>query len=289
MFGYININKPELKMKEYYEYQAFYCGLCNTLKKKYGPLGQMTLTYDMTFLVILLSSLYESKTHQENHRCLAHPTTKHAILENEITSYAADMNIALTYYKMLDDWQDDRSLQGGAFAALLKGKFKTVAKTYPRQCEVIRTCLEALKECETRKEANLDVVSRPFGELMAEIFVYKEDYFSNTLRNLGFYLGKFIYLLDAYDDAKEDKQNGNYNPLLFMEGEDYEVVCEQILTMMMAECTKEFEKLPLIRDAQILRNILYAGVWTKYDKMKEKQAISDDSKKNEMKQIEIEK
>lgn len=269
MFGYININKPELKMKEYYEYRAYYCGLCNTLKNRFGRFGQMTLTYDMTFLIILLSSLYESKTTCEKRRCLAHPTTKHAMLVNEITEYAADMNIALSYHKMLDNWEDDKSILGKTGATLLQRKYKRLERVYERQCNVIKKSLQELKLCEEQKVTDLDLVSRHFGELMAEMFIYKEDQFSSTLRNMGFYLGKFIYLLDAYEDVAEDKKDGNYNPLLkIVENENYEETCEQILTMMMVECTKEFEKLPLLRDAELLRNILYAGVWTKYDKIR---------------------
>ena len=271
MFGYININKPELKVKEYYEYKAYYCGLCNVLKNKFGRTGQMTLTYDMTFLIILLSSLYESETKHEKHRCLAHPSTKHDMLINAMTEYAADMNILLTYHKFMDDWEDDKSILGITGASLLKSQYKKLEKTYKRQSDVIKSCLKNLNECEKQKEYDLDKVSRWFGELMGELFVLKEDVFSNTLRNMGFYLGKYIYFMDAYEDLPKDKKDGSYNPfLLISENENYEEYCNQILTMMMADCTSEFEKLPLIRDVELLRNILYAGVWTKYDKIRKK-------------------
>ena len=62
MFGYIVMNKPEIKFKDFDLYRSFYCGLCRELKSKYGISGQISLTYDMTFVVILLSALYESPT-----------------------------------------------------------------------------------------------------------------------------------------------------------------------------------------------------------------------------------
>ena len=71
MFGYVTAYKPELKMKDFYKYKAYYCGLCKVLREKHGFLGQLTLTYDMTFLVILLHSLYESDMNFEEHRCVA--------------------------------------------------------------------------------------------------------------------------------------------------------------------------------------------------------------------------
>lgn len=272
MFGYVNINKQELKVKEYYKYKAYYCGLCHQLKKSYGRFGQMTLTYDMTFLIIVLTSLYESEVTQARKRCLAHPTSKHWILTNEISDYAADMNIALTYHKFMDDWTDDKSVLGLSGARILKRRYRKVEKKYPRQCDKIRECLERLNQLERENEQNLDVICRPFGELMAELFVYQCDQWETTLRQVGFYLGKFIYLLDAYDDLPEDKKTGNYNPLIFMSSSiTFEEEIKEILTMMMAECTKAFERLPLVWDVELLRNILYAGVWKKYDEKKKKQ------------------
>lgn len=269
MFGYVNINKQELKVKEYYKYKAFYCGLCHQLKQNYGRFGQMTLTYDMTFLIIVLTSLYESQVHQKRKRCLAHPTVKHDMIMNEISDYAADMNIALTYHKFLDDWSDDRSVLGLSGAKLLKGRYKKIEQQYPRQCERIRMCLEELAFLEKNKESNLDQVTRPFGKLMGELFVYREDQWKDNLFQLGFYLGKFIYLVDAYDDLEKDIKTANYNPLESMrKSEFFEEDIDQILTMMMSECTKAFERLPLVWDVELLRNILYAGVWKKYDDKK---------------------
>ena len=61
MFGYVTVDKPELKVREFYRYKGYYCGLCRSLNEEYGLRGRMTLTYDMTFLVLLLTSLYECK------------------------------------------------------------------------------------------------------------------------------------------------------------------------------------------------------------------------------------
>ena len=124
MFGYVTVNKPELKIKEYNRYKAYYCGLCKTLKKQYGFLGQVTLTYDCTFLIILLSSLYEVKTDHNVERCIAHPTTKHDLLINDISEYAADMNLALTYHKFVDDYVDDRSIKGFAGKVAYQRSYK---------------------------------------------------------------------------------------------------------------------------------------------------------------------
>ena len=103
-----------LKVKEFYRYKAYYCGLCRKLKEEYGFRGRMTLTYDMTFLVTLLTSLYEADTQELASHCPLHPVKKIPMLQNELTEYGAKMNILLTYFKFEDDRKDDNSLAGAA-------------------------------------------------------------------------------------------------------------------------------------------------------------------------------
>lgn len=267
MFGYVTVHKPEMKMKEYYKYKAYYCGLCSVLREKYGFLGQMTLTYDMTFLVVLLTSLYECKGRLKQQRCMAHPVQKQKMLTNEITEYAADMNLILTYFKLLDDWNDERSKKSLVGLRALQATYKELEKKYEKKCRVIRRCLRKLHECEEREEESLDTVSRYFGELMSELFVYKQDVWEHSLRRMGFYLGKFIYIVDAYDDLEDDIEKDNYNALMpLCVEEQFDQRCREMLNYILAECTAEFEKLPCIEDVEILRNILYAGVWEKFEK-----------------------
>lgn len=269
MFGYVTIDKPELKVKDYYKYRAYYCGLCKTLKERHGRLGQMTLTYDMTFLILVLTSLYEKEPESSKNRCLVHPASKHWMLWNLFSEYAADLNIALAYHNFLDDWADEKNVFRYAGAAYLKKSYRKIAKQYPRQCKAIEEGLNKLSQCEQRQEENLDIVSDCFGEIMGELFVYQEDIWQENLRQLGYYLGKFIYLLDAYDDLTQDLKKGNYNPLKeIAKQEDYEQTCEDILQLVMAECAREYEKLPILQNADILHNILYTGVWKKYHSKK---------------------
>ncbi|MEE1315353.1 MAG: DUF5685 family protein [Faecalimonas sp.] len=266
MFGYVVAHKPELRMREFYKYKAYYCGLCRVLREKYGFLGQLTLTYDMTFLIILLSSLYEPQAEVTEKRCMVHPVKKQKFLVNAVTEYAADMNVILTYHHLADDWKDEKSKLGLAGMRLLKKTYRKLERQYPEKCKVIGDCLAALQACEARDEQEADVVARQFGELMSELFVYRQDVWEENLRGMGFYLGKFIYLMDAYDDVEKDKKAKNYNVLLSRCDEPtFAVQCKEMLNSILAECAAEFEKLPCIEDAEILRNILYAGVWTKFD------------------------
>lgn len=265
MFGYVTILEPELKMKDYRKYKAYYCGLCRELKEHYGLPGQMTLTFDMTFAIILLTSLYESETKEEQRRCKVHPVKKQPMLRNEITAYCADMNVLLAYYHMRDDWEDEKKVSGLAGKQILHRKAKRIIAKYPRQSQVIEASLKELANLEQQNSMNLDAVAGCFGRLMEEMFVYREDVWERTLRKIGFFLGKFIYLMDAYDDLRKDLEKNCYNPLKDISKEpDYEERMYRILCMMIAECTAEFETLPCLMDVDILRNILYDGVWNRY-------------------------
>lgn len=278
MFGYVTIYEPELKVKDLKKYKAYYCGLCRMLKEKYGFMGQMTLTYDMTFAVILLSSLYENASEAERHRCKVHPIKKQMMLRNEITDYAAAMNVLLAYYHMEDDWQDDRKVTSLMTKSMIHGKVRRIIEEYPRQSRAIRSALEELSSCEKEECTDIDRTAGCFGRLMEELFVYREDIWERNLRKMGFFLGKFIYIMDAYEDLPEDLKKGRYNPLRDMYGkDDYEGRMNQILCMMIAESTAEFERLPCLLDVDILRNILYDGVWNRYNKIQMKKSEDQDN------------
>lgn len=261
MFGYVTANKPELKMREFGRYKAFYCGLCRRLGKTNGAVSRLTLSYDMTFLILLLSSLYEPEEQQERHRCLIHPGKKQWMIYNPITDYASDMNVLLSCYHFQDDWEDERSIVGLCGAKVFAGRAKKIAGQYPRQAEAIRKQLGRLAELEQKGITEPDAISRPFGELLAELFVYREDAFQDILRSFGFYLGKYIYLLDAFMDLEKDIKKGSFNPFRERaDREDFEENVRQMLDGTIRQAVAEFEKLSLEQDLPVLRNILYEGV-----------------------------
>lgn len=268
MFGYIAINKAEMKFKDFDVYHAYYCGLCHCLKENFGRRGQMTLSYDMTFLVILLTGLYEPEETTDISRCVAHPFEKHPARWNIFSEYAADINIILSYYKCKDDWDDERKKKSYMTCKLLQSKVNLIREKYPEKVELISSRLEELSRLEKSDSQNIDVMAGLFGDIMAECFVYKHDEWEGSLRRIGFFLGKYIYLLDAYDDIEDDIKDGCYNPLKELythsSAEEFAANGRALLTMMMAECSRAFEQLPILLHADILRNILYSGVWCKY-------------------------
>lgn len=264
MFGYVIINEPEMKIKDFRIYRSFYCGVCRSLRR-YGIKGWVTLNYDMTFLALLLTALYEEEGETTPCRCMLHPLKKCQETVNIYTEYAADMTILLTYYQCMDHWLDEKRIYAKAEALMLKSNIDKLAKKYPRQYSAIEKYINNLNEAEKRNEVDLDKISGLTGTMLGELFVYKTDEWADTLRQLGFYLGKFIYLMDAFEDTDRDAKKGCFNPLLkYRNNNDYIEYCETILTAMMAESAKAFERLPILMYEDILRNILYSGVWSKY-------------------------
>ena len=148
MFGYININRGELAKDAAKAYQAYYCGLCQELKKSFGTKGQMLLNYDMTFLIVLLTGLYEFGHNQTEFTCPLHPTKKQTAWENQATGYAADMNVMLAYHNMEDDWRDGRAYTKKAFARAFSKDYGRIRERYPRQAAAVESYMQQLMAAE---------------------------------------------------------------------------------------------------------------------------------------------
>lgn len=277
MFGYVVPNQAALSDEAQKRYRTAYCGLCRRIDALHGLRGRFTLSYDLTFLNLLLCSLYEGEIEASSghDRCPIHPLGGVEWRAASPTDYCADLSVALHYYNAEDKWKDDRSLLGLGYEKLLTGCKQAAESRWPRQCSAIRTCLDRLAEYEAAGSEDLDAVSGCFGELMAELFDYRQDHWSPELRSIGFHLGKFIYLLDAYDDLEHDQRKGAYNPLKALSQQPgYEEEMKEIFELLLAQCAQSFERLPCVEDADLLRNILYSGVWLKYNCKTAKQARS---------------
>ena len=273
MFGYVIPNQAALSPEAQARYRSAYCGLCRRIGALHGLRGRLTLSYDLTFLDLLLSSLYDGETalHTGADRCPIHLIRKVDWRSSGPTDYCADLSVALHYYNAQDKWNDDRNLLGLGFEALLAAPTAAAAERWPRQCSAIRACLDRLTQYEAEGSEDLDAVSGCFGDLMAELFDYKQDHWSPELRSIGFHLGKYIYLLDAYDDLDRDLKKGAYNPLRSLHQlPGYEEEMREIFELLLANCARSFERLPCVEDVDLLRNILYSGVWLKYNCKHEK-------------------
>ena len=267
MFGYLTAERGYLTPEEDERYRAAYCGLCHSLRQRYGQLSGLTLNYDQCFLILLLQSLYEGEENSGETRCIAHPRSRQKWWKCRFTDYAADMNIALSYWKLRDNWDDDGSLTALAASKGLQNAYSRVCDAYPRQCSSIRRSLEALHRCERENREDPDGAAETFADMMAEVFVFQEDHWTETMRRLGAALGRSLYIMDAVIDLDSDALRNNYNPFRRYYGlvgnrEHF----TRILSMMMGETLFWFDRLPLVTDVGILKNILCMGFWSAFHK-----------------------
>lgn len=262
MFGYVIPNREALSAEEEKRYRAFYCGLCDALKRRHGAASRFTLTYDMTFLIILLSSLDDADAESRSISCPRHPVKSQCCMANAFTGYAADMNILMTYYQLMDDWRDDRSPAALTGLRLLRAKVPAIEKAYPAQAQALHENLKKLSLMESRGETNPDLPAACFGRIMGALFAFggREE---KALHAFGEALGRLIYLMDAACDLKRDIKKERYNPLIFIPTSEH----EGMLRLVSAACARLFGALPVQRDRRLMENILYSGIWTRYQAM----------------------
>ncbi len=265
MFGFVMANGKELSKEENRRYGAVYCGICRQIHLRGGSLCRLGLSYDLTFLSLLLMSLYEPEETSGSRACGLHPIRPRPWVDSPHIVYGADMNIALAYYNAMDDYQDEGKVTSRWAMNLFGKEIEAIQEKYPRQCGAIARCLEELRQLENSNCTDPDAPAACFGALLGEVFVYDpNDFWADKLRALGDALGRFIYLADAAVDYRRDIKKHQYNPFAAMgTGGDW-AAWEEYLVLAMGRCTKYFEQLPLVQDKKILDNILYSGIWLVY-------------------------
>lgn len=266
MFGYIIPNKDELKIKEERKYRSYYCGLCHGLGKYHGLLSKLTLSYDLNFVYILLSNIYAYDTYTKRHFCILHPFTKKEIITNSICEYVSDLNLILTYYKIEDDILDEGSLKAKLLKLIYKKEANKLIKKYPDLCNQVKDELEHIHQLENEQCDDIDQLSTHFGKIMGNMFNMNDDIFSDDLYQCGFYIGKFVYLLDAYDDLEKDIKKKQFNPLIKRKDQpSFKKDIEMILELYASQCMYYYHRLPIDDDKGILENILFSGIFTKFN------------------------
>ncbi len=280
MFGFVTAASELLSEENRIRYRGWYCGLCRSLGEVCGKSCRLLLNYDMAFLAILLSSVHRLEETTAECSCAAHPLKKHLEIRTAASDYAADMNVILGYYKLIDDWHDDKNPAALAAASAFASKCRELEEKYPRQAQAIATCLDNLSELEQDGECNPDLPANCFGRLMGELFVTEDGIGQEqALRAFGRTLGRFIYVMDAATDLRSDIRHERYNCLV---GADPGSIYE-LLQVMGGDFMRCFRRLELTADIEIAENILTAGVWQKYmarqPKRKKKETDSDNGQK----------
>lgn len=290
MFGYVMPCKMELKIKDYEKFKAYYCGLCLSLKNNFGNISRFALNYDMTFLGILLDSLDKSKNSYINNGCIAHPIGKRLkVINNHALNYAAFCNTSLMYFKLLDDYEDNNSLHSKMLSLLIKKYVNTSDNALNPLIKYMESKLNELYSLEKSvKIFSIDEISDKFADLTGFLisYYYKDEEFKDALYDLGYNLGRWIYIIDAYDDLEEDMKKGKFNAIhkvFNTENKGYEefisCISERVefnLILSADSCFRCLEKLPLEKNKELLYNILQLGLMEKMERIKMRSEVKNE-------------
>lgn len=278
MFGYIFPDKPELKVKEYELFKAYYCGLCKAIGKGCAQEARFALNYDSAFLGMFLSSFKDSPEVMRFEKCIASPFIKKPVIKDSpVLEYAADINVILAYYKLQDDFNDEKSVKSLSLMGVFNRAFRKAVKRNQVKAQKIKKLLDELSVIEKAGCKSLDQAAEPFAKLTEEIFAY-QPYCDNEnseklLRWFGYNIGKWIYIIDGYDDIDKDLKNKNFNPIINQFCYNNEEITEFknrikdnvnfTLTYTLSQAGKAFELLEIKKNAEILENIIYGGMYNK--------------------------
>jgi len=277
MFGYVTVLKRELRIGEYELYRAVYCGLCRELKKRYGGAARMTLSYDMVFLVMLLSEANGTRGSVGQGRCFVHPMKKRSfITQDSALHYAAAAGTLLAWHKADDNVRDEKGAKrlSAAAARLALGRgAKKAARDFPLMAERIKRSIEELFALERAAENTLDLPADTFAALLGDICAAgaADETQRRVVRRMGQMLGRWIYIADAFCDIEADEEAGSYNPMpLRFERTAQEDVkafkarirdeVDYTLTQSLADLSAAFDLLERGAYHGIIENILMGGL-----------------------------
>lgn len=264
MFGYVKINKNELKVREYNVYKSYYCGLCKTLKSEYGYFSRFGLNYDSVFLALLLSSVTEDEYDCKNQICIAHPLEKKPIMQkNRSLSYSAAVMIILALLKLEDDMRDEKSPKAFFTFFLLLGTKRKLLKKHKKLYTDCRNEINKLSDLEKNKCDDIDILADVFANLLKLLFTPEfitDETKKRILAHIGYMLGRFIYIIDAYEDIEKDKNKNSFNPFALSEKAPDKNEIYELLSLNLSSMAASYELLDLKINKPILDNIIYLGL-----------------------------
>ncbi|MFI3326390.1 MAG: DUF5685 family protein [Clostridia bacterium] len=273
MFGYVRPFKSELLVKEYEQYKAVYCSLCKELGKHFGILTRFSLNYDLCFYTMLALNYSQGCPKLENGRCTFNPAKKCNYLSLGDSAYkkAAALTVLMTYHKILDNIKDEsfsKALVSRIMLPVFHFPAKKASEQYTHLSDVLKTMTESQNLIEQDENASIDACSDPTARAMAEIFKDINEKDSVVLEQFGYFLGRWVYIMDASDDLKDDMKNGSFNPLIsymkksgidINDSKKVEEECNQILNYNVSMIVPAFNLLKEGIYTNIIDNVVTKG------------------------------
>lgn len=274
MFGYVTVCRKAMSQENYDLFRAYYCGVCKATGKCASQIARMGLSYDITFLALILSAVIPDEDTKKESTCIAHPFKKRMyVCESSVTDYAACMGVILTYLKFRDDMEDDKSVKSAALSAMFYSGVRKARRGYKRQYDEMILQLRKLSELERKNSSDIDECADCFAKILETLFT--PDFIANAeLRRIlawfGYNIGRWIYIIDAYNDIDKDRKKNNFNPFLANEYEDFEKYkndlkerLEMSLTFTLENAASAFELMKIYKNRSVAEHIIYCGLPSK--------------------------
>lgn len=288
MFGYVKPYQPELRVKELEAYKAVYCGLCGQLGHSFGPVAQLTLSYDFTFLCMLYWAVADEAPKAVRGRCYVNPLKKLTMCAGgEGSVLSADIAIIMLYYKLLDNIRDSRFFSSAAWSLLrpFAGRaYRKAAARRPEQAALVAEGTARQAALEKAGESSIDAACEPTAAMLGGIFrlLSAQDNQRRVLERIGYLLGRYIYLCDALDDLSGDVRAGRYNPIALRhglaDGGDWHtarVQAVQSLLMTIGELEKTLALLALHDFVPQIENIVTMGLRASVEEIQARAGTAD--------------
>ncbi len=263
-------------------FRAYYCGLCESMGRVGSQISRMGLSYDMTFLLLVLSALDDEDIRFKRGRCAVHPFVSRMRIEknNRSADYAARMGIILMYLKLMDDWHDDRSIKALAAAGLFKHGVGRAKRGYEDEYQKIREHLSNLNAVEKSESDQCDDAADCFAKILELLFVpkyIKDEAQKRALAWMGYNIGRWIYIIDAFEDMDKNLKKGGYNPFLceYRQSDgDYESFKRELsqrlsvtLSYTLSQAASAYELLDIKRNKNIIDNVIYLSLRMRQEKI----------------------
>ena len=278
MFGYVTPDKPNMYMKDYAVYKAFYCGICKCTGKLYGQLARFITNYDITFFTILLHNILEQSVELKSETCILSPFKRKSIVKtNEVLKQAVYLNILLADFKLSDDVQDNGSLKSRVARFMLRRKVKRAIIALPEVSERIQRARIEQNQIETSLTPSVDRAADPFASMLQDVCkIMCGIKYTEEIGSLAYQLGRFIYISDAVDDYDSDLSDKSYNPLvlLYPDVKDKKQLFEQkgeevkfMLRSAYSEVKRNYETMDFKLCEGVVTNILWYGMNAAIEKL----------------------
>ena len=217
MFGYIKPRFPELLVKENEFYKAVYCGICRIGGKRVSRFTRLMLNNDFVFMCLVRMAVCGDTACAETRRCPYSLKKKCMLCENPSALYTSAAFGILLYYKALDDVADRRGISrlAAKFRALFaRGMFRRADALCPGLAEGVKERLSVLAGLEKARASSPDLVADSFASVTALAASYgAEGEARDILWECGYHIGRYIYIIDAYEDCVRDEKDRGYNVL----------------------------------------------------------------------------